>query len=289
MPIRRGTFATPAFIERGRLRRMLIGRIASDPAFGAELRALYDTHVAPLHELPHWVELPDYVSPQSGLETAGPGFSDDRAIIAYVAAVRALAARWGLDRLIEPRRKLGAELIFRWCQRRRRDDPELSVDRLVEGFNVAGHIAEIGEVVSTLEGVTLVDPIVRPIVHIAIDDKWDPERELRSTARKRLMRRAARKIRTELDRLQEDADAKGYVFPDTRPKLDRDLERLFQLMTGRATLGDLAARTAAGTGRGRRKVESGIHQSVARIAKRGGVSIRGWGVKSVKTARRRTS
>jgi hypothetical protein len=290
MPIRRGAFATPAFIERGRLRRRIVGRIADDPTFGAELRALYDTHVAPLHELPHWVELPLEVAPRSPAESDGQGAGDDRLMRAYVDAARALAARWGLDRLIEPRRELGAELIVRWCQRRRTDHPGLPVQRLVEGLPASGYIAEIGEMVSEsridLGGVTAVDPVVRPIVHIAFDDEWDPERQRRSDARRRLMQRAAKEIRRELDRLQEDAEAKGYVFTDARPMLERDVDWLFQLMTGRATLVDISARTARETRRRRKTVESGVHQSVHRIAKRAGVSIRGWGVKSVGSARR---
>lgn len=279
MPIRRGALASPAFIERGRLRREIVGRIASDPAFDAELQALYDTHVAPLHEVPHWVELPLGLRGPSDAESDGPGAGHDRMIQAYVAAAGALAKRWGLDRLIEPRKELGAELIFRWCQRRRTDGPAVRVDRLVDGLSVVGYIAEIGEV-------TGVDPEVRPRVHIAFDDEWDPERQRRSDARRHLMRRAAREIKRELDRLQEDAEAKGYVFPDIRPQLERDIERLVQLMTSRATLSDLTARTAAETRRRRATVESGVHQSVSRIAERAGVSVRGWGLKSVRTGRR---
>ena len=196
---------------------------------------------------------------------------------AYVAAVRALPKRWGLDRLLPPNDERGARLIHHWCQRRRAAGGQRPVGWLTAGLTEAEHVAEIGEVVARsvtdLGELVAVDELVRPVVRIEIVDEWDPERESRADAYKRLGAFAKEKIRDELDRLARDAEAKGYVFPDRAPKLQRDLDRLAGLMTGRATVTGLAGDETDPTTIDR---EGAVVRSIRRIAKRAGVSVRGW-------------
>jgi hypothetical protein len=276
MPIRRGRLAIEVADERIHLRAMLLDRFVADPVFATALRALFETRVPPLEELPRWRELAWRVSLDDAGRGQGPEDEPDPDVAAYVAAVRDLAKRWGLDRLIGKRKELGATLIHDWCRTRRRIGPEVSVGWLVHGLTEAHYVAEIGEVVARSEtdlgDLRVVDQLVRPVVRIVVIDEWDPTREPRATARKRLRALADTKIRDELDRLTADAEAKGYRFLDRAPALNRDLDRLFQLMIKGATVADLIAESPGDPF----KVEAAVRRSIQRIARRTGVSVRGW-------------
>jgi hypothetical protein len=276
MPIRRGSFAITRIDERVQLRFMLVARIVADPEFAAALRALYETHVPRLKDLPHWLELVGQVPIDDDPGSRGPLAGSDPDVAAYVAAVRALAKPWGLDRLIATRQELGAGLIHRWCRARRAAGREVPVEFLLHGVTEAHHVAEIGEVVARsvtdLGDLRVVDELVRPVVCFEVIDEWDPVRESRASARKRLRALAEGQIRSELDRLAADAESKGYRFVDRAPALDRDLDRLFQLMAKGATVADLIRKT----GRDELETESAVNQSVRKIAERVGVSVRGW-------------
>jgi hypothetical protein len=276
MPVRRGRYAILGSDERVQLRAMLLDRIAADPEFAMALRALFETHVPWLAELPRWPEFAWQVPLDDARGDRRPEDEPAPGVAAYVAAVRALAKRWGLDRLIAEREELGARLIHDWCRSRRRIGPEVSVAWLVHGLTEAHYVPEIGEVVARSEtdlgDMLVVDQLVRPVVRVVVIDEWDPQRESRASARRRLRALADTTIQDELDRLTADAESKGYRFVDRAPALDRDLNRLFQLMAKGATLADLAAETEAYT----LKPEAAVRRSIYRIARRTGVSVRGW-------------
>ena len=276
MPARRGSFARTPAEERFHLRQMLIARIVADPGFGQALSSLLETYAPHVPELSHWQVLADEVRFGPDRPTLDRPSAPVPDVAAYVEAVRPIARRFGLDRLSDNRgRELGATLIHDWCRACRRAGRELPATRLLGGLMHTEYVAEIGEVVARSEhdfgDVRVVDELVWPVVRIDIVDEWDPWREPRAAARKRLLRLASHKIQEALDRLTGDAIAKGYRFPDTSPALERDLGRLAQLMTGRATLDELIER-APGT----RDPESAVTKSIERIAERAGVSTDGW-------------
>jgi hypothetical protein len=142
---------------------------------------------------------------------------------------------------------------------------------------VGGYVPEIGEVVARdvtdMGDVLVVDQLVRPIVRISVVDEWHPERESRADARKRLRRLADQQIRAELDRLQLDAEAKGYRFVDHAENVERDIGWLFELMANGMTVESLAARDAPDADT---DLAPRIGQAINRIAERAGVEVRGW-------------
>lgn len=268
MPIPRGPYAMTPTSERVRLRWMLVGRIAADPEFAADLAALFAEHVSHLGSLPHWIVVTD-AEAYPGAEPA-----------AYVTAVRALAERWGLDRLIEPHEELGPRLIHDWCRSQQATDREIPAAQLTRWLYGGEFVAEIGEVVgrsvTDFGDFRAIDEQVRPIVRIRFEDEWDPLREPRSSARKRLLAAAKGKIQEELDRLTEDARSKGYKFVDRAPRSARDLDWLAELMTGRSTVDELIERESADDPS--LKADVRVARAVRRMAKRAGVSVRGWGL-----------
>jgi hypothetical protein len=279
MPARRGSFARTLAEDRFQLRTMLIGRIVADPEFGPALSRPFETYVPRLPEPARWWVLADEarfgpLRPTDGLPT-GP----DPAVAAYVGAVRLVAERFGLDRLVDDRgRELGASLIHDWCRACRRAGRKLPAERLGDGFFEAEYVAEIGEVVAWTEydlgDIRALDPLVRPVVRVVVVDEWDPWRVSRAEARKELLRLASRKIQEELDRLTADAEAKGYRFPDTARRRGRDLDWLVQLMTKRATVNDLVAHEDREPGS--LESEARVGRAIRRMANRAGVSVRGW-------------
>lgn len=265
-------------VERVQLRSSLVGRIAADPEFAIALEELYEAYIPDLPELPHWSVLSDQVPLAEGPDSGSPAAGNASDPAAYVAAVRTLAARWGLDRLIG-RDERGAKLIHDWCRYRRASGLPRPVGWLIHGLIEAEYVAEIGEVVARSEtdlgDVRVIDLLVRPVVRIQFEDEWDPQRESRAAARKRLGARADHEIQAELDRLTADAEAKGYRFVDQSPKLKRDLDWLFELMAKGATVEDLAVRTGRGDPV---DAEGAVARAVQRIAERAGISAHGWGV-----------
>jgi hypothetical protein len=257
--------------------------MAAEPEFAAGLRSLYDAHVLGRGPMAGWADLAE--PEMFNQPAAGAG---DPVVSAYVAAVRSLAERWGLDRLVDRRGELGARLIDRWCRTPRPTGTDVPVEWLIHSLGEAEYVADIGEVVgratSDLGDVVVVEERVRPVARIVVIDEWDPLREPRATARKRLRGLADGQILRELDRLASDAEAKGYRFVDTEPALERDLDRLYRLMTKRTTLADLVAASQTGpevaeTDDTALKAEVAVSQSIRRIAKRAGVSTRGWGLR----------
>jgi hypothetical protein len=257
--------------ERTLLRWRLLDRYAADPDFAAALRLLYETHVPASPELPRWHSLAADADYGPLTDAAGTDVVERSR---YVAAVRELANEWGLDRLMAKEEERGARLLHDWCRARQRLGPQLPLGYLATLLTEAHYTPEIGEVVDRtvhdLGDVRVVDQMIRPVVRISITDEWNPEREPRSTARKRLRARADAAIREELDRLTADAEGKGYRFTDSSPALGRDIDRLFRLMTGRVGVETLVDEADDA------KAEAGIVKSVTRVARRTGVSSRGW-------------
>jgi hypothetical protein len=156
------------------------------------------------------------------------------AFIRYEAAVREVAAAYGLDRFPD-----GAQLVDAWCRQRAADKqaggPVLAPSQFHTVFIGAGAYPGFGEVVSRdefvverpLGRVIVVDERRRPIVRVAFESVWDARREPRADARKRLLAEAANQIDTELERLACQAEAAGYGFEDTAPKQAEHLRWLF--------------------------------------------------------------
>lgn len=151
--------------------------------------------------------------------------SEDPAHAALVAACDALAATMRLPEL--------ASRAFYWLG----DTWQLTTDKAVSsaaddmgGFGYsAGAIGdiEVGRSERTVAGVRIIEIDRRPLVRVTTGE-WDPDRESRRDAEARLVGRAQQRIRAELGRIEAHAEASGYVFPDTRATVARDIEWLVQ-------------------------------------------------------------
>lgn len=279
---------TPALTpeqERGFFRWAYLQRYDDDPEFGQALVALYDRWTADLGELPfNWWELSSRAAYGDAALAAGHAPpAGHEAIAGYVHAVEELARRFGLDRITgdgaTSSPSLGVGLIHEWCRFRQWQAArgrEWGPEEFSTGHGFAGWEPEIGElvrrerwIVPGPDGpVAIVDEHRRPIVHVSFDDVWDPRRERLRDAGLRLLQRAKEAINAELDRLTAEAEAKGYRFRDTAPNVQRDLDWLFE----RAAHGKSFEALADQDG----KEPETIRQAVRRMAKRVGLSDKGW-------------
>jgi hypothetical protein len=219
--------------DRGWLRLAYLGCYARDPAFGEDLLALYQTHcVGHAAWLQHLHEL------WRARQLVRRGRLDTTWLADYLAAVRALAEPWGLHRL-EPHPAVnlmpsgGEECIHAWCSYRASLGPK-------------------AETLSPSDFGVWVDfsgmrPDLRTEVRIALTECWDPRLESRAKARDRLVRRAKALIDAELQQLTDDAEAAGYRFADTKPRLGKHLQWLFEHVAYRKSYGALATQYLAGS------------------------------------------
>lgn len=122
----------------------------------------------------------------------------------------------------------------------------------------------------------MVDEERAPIVRLVLECIFDPRREPRTTARKRLLSDAARLIDSELDRLTRQAEDAGYIFEDTAPQRRRHVRWLFERMALGRTCQQIASREAD---RRQERREDGwldpsvVSRSTGRVAKRIGVQL----------------
>lgn len=66
----------------------------------------------------------------------------------------------------------------------------------------------------------------QPILRLELVTTWEPDREARRDAEKRIVGLLRDQIRAELDRIEGHAESIGYTFRDTRPNAARDIEWL---------------------------------------------------------------
>ena len=66
----------------------------------------------------------------------------------------------------------------------------------------------------------------QPILRLELVTTWEPDREARRDAEKRIVGLLRDQIRAELDRIEDHAESIGYTFRDTRPNAARDIEWL---------------------------------------------------------------
>lgn len=288
---------TPAITpeqERGFLRWAYLERYDDDPEFGQALVALYDRWTADIGELPfNWWELSSRaVFGEAALAAGYAPPAGHEAIARYVEEVEELARRFGLDRMTDDGAgstpSLGVGLIHEWCRFRQWEavrGRELGPKEFRTGHGFGGWEPDIGELVRRetwlVPGpdgpVAIVDEHRRPIVHVSFDDVWDPRRERLRDARLRLFRRARQAIEAELGRLAAEAEAKGYRFRDTAPKLQRDLDWLFWRVRVGLTYRQIVEREVElhGTERTGEEgtEESAVRHAVTALAGRVGVNL----------------
>ncbi len=166
-------------------------------------------------------------------------------------------------------------------------------------FSVAhfgGMRTEVGEIVGrdeipmsgpSGERLVIVDERRKPLVHIQIEDVWDPRTEPIAEARGRLLVEATQQIDAELQRIAADATERGYVFAD-RAETERDLTWLFWKTRHGLSYGRIVQRSRLERpewlrkGR-KRSDESGsmrdaerVKKAVVRMATRVGIDRTGW-------------
>jgi hypothetical protein len=177
----------------------------------------------------------------------------------YIQALLSLArerglARLGIGEFWTPR---GAPITYGvdWLNRRclewgriaRSQGPVYSV-----GPGDAIPWPDVGEVVarneivrSTRDG-TMAPPLIverrEPLIHVRLEDRWDPREEPIVNARARLVAQATASINAELERIAADAESRGYLFRDTAPKTDQHLGWLFEHVALGTTYPELAKR-----------------------------------------------
>jgi hypothetical protein len=178
---------------------------------------------------------------------------------AYLAALRATARRFGLHRLGAPAGRSsnrfapsrGETFLHDWCHTRAfmaqslgRDWP---AENLPNSITHGGPRPSVGEIVREVVPVTgpegeraLIVDDRQPLIHVHIDDRWDPRLEPMAKAQARLLAEAARQIRSELERLAVDAETRGYEFVDTSPKTREHLRWLFEHIALGMSYGQIA-------------------------------------------------
>lgn len=178
---------------------------------------------------------------------------------AFVRAADAFAASFGLDRLGEA----GREQIVAWCSRYICARRAGSAHPSTYGPNRFSTAA----LPPTFEPnpVGIIKPPWR-------EEVWDLTRERRADARKRLEKRARKHIQATLDQIEAEARTSGLVFPDTTPKLERDLDWLFQKVRFRKSFQDIYDLLKEPPKGG---VDS-VRRTVVRMAGRVGVDTTGW-------------
>lgn len=274
MTKRSSGIAVQPWEERGFLLWGLLGRYDRDPGFAAALGHLFaESEAVREYHRSEWWEVAFLVKLAERGHLQRPGEQVDRRLLRYVKSVRHLASRWGLDRLEGDETELGSLLIHRWCGNRL-EFGQRGAFSLAQGVPVGGALVEVGAYLSPTDR----DP--EPLVQFT--GRWDPRKESRGDARERLGLEAAAQIQRELDRLTVDAIAKGYTFVNPR-ETERDLDWLYALMARGATVAGLAAASleeqsvAAGQWASVEVPERAmVAQAVRRMARKVGVSTRGW-------------
>ena len=180
-------------------------------------------------------------------------------ITAFVGAADGFAATFGLDRLGDA----GGAYILAWCDRYLRAHAAGSA-----------HPSAYGPAaLSTSPVVFTFEPDVAGVIGPPWEQEaWDITREPRRDARIRLERTARDHIRVQLDQTQAEAVAAGLTFPDTAPKLQRDLQWLYKKVRFResfqAIYNSLDSPPRGGV--------DTVRKAVLRVADKVGVDPRGW-------------
>jgi hypothetical protein len=180
----------------------------------------------------------------------------------YTQAVFQLAAEWGIDRIPDGRRA-----IHEWCMWNAATGTGVRASQIGVGWSFSGMLPDVGEDIwgQRVEHIgpngetrTVVFGERVPIVRIALEDAWHARDESRVEARERIMRRLGGLVDAELSRLQSGYESAGYVFPDTRPNLQRDMQWLFR----RIGRGEWIAAIASGDG----VPESTVRSAISKLA-----------------------
>lgn len=219
---RRSLAYTPA--ERDAwLRVAYLAHYGDDPDFGRELTTLYAERAEPACPLPFdptaW-----WIGATSDRDDVRELYHVTEPVAAYVAAVRALAARYGLARLRVPDDwpwpgiSVGQWHVHAWCSWRATEAAhgrQVGPEWFAFGYGLAGPPPDIPE------------------------GSFDPRRELYAEARTRLGWRH----RAEIEASAEAAEAAGYLF-DLSPATRRDIRWLYR----RVALGQRFDAIAEGLG-----------------------------------------
>jgi len=244
------------------LLRPLFRLYDSDEAFGEALIGLVP--LAENADLIHMMS-PSTRSPDPVFELAeavpdgGQAHPRAEQVRVFIAAVDAVAGKYGLDRLGND----GRAQIVAWCDRFVRahgsgsvaqsafDQHRLSTARTWFGFEP--------------EVVGVIEPPWRR-------QEWALARESRQQARQRLERIARDHIRLALDQIEAGLAETGHVLPRSLPKLERDIGWLYRKLRRGASFQEIYhSCTPPPTG----GVET-VRKAVYRVATRLQVDSRGW-------------
>jgi hypothetical protein len=296
---RGGTSAVTAEGMRGGLRRNLLHHYDHDPEFTAALEQLWveraerlsltlDWRVTPpliwIEEPSRWVVREQFEAWAERLPEAerAPAWNKHyEPLVAYFEAVSDLAERFGLDRLGPE----GFGTIHLWCAWRRELGAGWTARRFSDVYQNFGAVPVGGEPFEYEVGVVdlggqpfkVVEQGLRPVLRIAGKEVvWDPTLRRRSDAfswlRKEFGKGHEPEIRSELDRLEAEAEAVGARAYDTRPRVARDIEWLFWHLRYR----DGPAAVAQRAGLDEDAVPK-ITMAVGRVAKDAEIALRpGW-------------
>jgi hypothetical protein len=193
-----------------------------------------------------------------GSAASGPS-TDFLETAAFARAADAFAVAFGLDRLGDA----GREQILAWCSRYIRARRSGSAHPSTYG----PHRFSTASFPPTFEP----DPvgIIGPPWK---EEVWDLTHQRRAEVRKRLEERARTHIQATLDQIEAEAKTTGFVFPDTSPKLERDLDWLYQKVRFAKSFQEIYNELAVPPEGG---VDS-VRRTVVRIAARVGIDTRGW-------------
>jgi hypothetical protein len=235
--------------NRNALRRLFLRRYDDDDEFTQEL-----TQLVPTAEAAGLGTISIGAVPQF-FESALPSAE----LQEFRTAVAGLAASFGLDRLGDA----GRNQVVAWCRR-------YIAARRSGSFHPSTYDARrfsSATIPAQYEGETV--GVITPPWQ---EESWELTRERRADVSRRLERRARDHIQATLDRIEAEARSQGLVFPDTSPRLDRDLDWLYRKVrhgeTYQAIFDSLRPPPKGG-------VDS-VRQTVRRIATKVGVDQHGW-------------
>jgi hypothetical protein len=135
----------------------------------------------------------------------------------YVSGVERLCREFGLDRV-----QGGEELVHHWCERRLRWGS--SPESFINGAGFGGSVPEVAELSELMAAARL---------------GWDGGvSESENDLRERLLQALDR----DLDRIADETAKMGFVVPDTKSELLRDLRWLFWHLRDRQSYRDIAER-----------------------------------------------
>ena len=240
-----------------------------DPGFASDLLHLYRRRVSSLtYPLPP--QLTDW-----WWEVGRP----DTDATLYLADLVELAANHGLDRFHDdPEPGIGLRQIHAWCEMRQSLRPRpWPPSRFSEGTPIALEEPAIFPIVRRPEVAS--NGLHLPFAVVSEDearDGWDPREDPRRDAEARLQGAGLdrRTTRGELQRIDVLATIAGYQIGRARGEgtasdLARDFRWLYRRVHGETSM-------AIAASEGDPRIEHIVHRQAGRLARRVGISVRGW-------------